>query len=152
MSLSIKHPKSILWKTNWDTSSIEEAIQNSTINGSWLVCPLGESNKAITIDDYLQDTSVFIPEVKPGIQKEQTKENPLSLGGVGIITVLVAASFRFGLNTLFVVHTGSFTSITQTKFKVALWNLCDEVSFIGLCSGSAMIVAQLILNKNKLNN
>ena len=154
MKLAIKNSKSILWKTSYDHSSIEDKIQKKEIDNNWLVCPLGESDKAITIGEYLNNPSVFTPVKAP--QKYKYRAEPAtkeaSLLQIGVITLIFAVVFRLSLNTFLMVDANPINSFAITKFKVAFWNQCNELSTIGLWCGSILLVAHVILTKIKMQN
>ena len=57
IKLSVKHPNSVFWKTDYDADSIKEAMDRGDISDEWLVCPLGEADQAIPVSEFLKDTS-----------------------------------------------------------------------------------------------
>ena len=80
IKLSVKHPNSVFWKTDYDADSIKEAMDRGDISDEWLVCPLGEADQAIPVSEFLKDTSVFTPaetnsRVEPGMPNDADQQS-----------------------------------------------------------------------------
>jgi hypothetical protein len=152
MKLAIKNSKSILWKTNYDHSSIQDSIQKKEIDHNWLVCPLGESDKAITVGEYLNKPSIFTPikKLQENKYRAETANKEASLLQIGLITLISAVFFRLSLNTFLIVNANPINSFAKTKFKVAFWNQCNELCTIGLWSGAILLVTHVIFTKTKM--
>jgi protein-S-isoprenylcysteine O-methyltransferase Ste14 len=46
---SLKKPTQWLWRTNFTRDQVLQRLEEMTITKDWLICPLGEANKAVTI-------------------------------------------------------------------------------------------------------
>ncbi len=63
MSYSIKKPSAMFWTTNRTREEVESDVHAGRIGKDWLICPLGEADRALTIDAFMKDSSLLKPKV-----------------------------------------------------------------------------------------
>ncbi len=59
--LSLKKPTQWLWRTNFTRDQVLQRLEEMTITKDWLICPLGEANKAVTVASFASNPNVFQP-------------------------------------------------------------------------------------------
>lgn len=59
MQFSIKSPSALLWKTGYTEEAIKGDVQAGRVAGDWLVCPLGDAAKAVTIAEFIANPSIL---------------------------------------------------------------------------------------------
>jgi fucose 4-O-acetylase-like acetyltransferase len=52
---SLKRPTHWFWRTNFTREQVLKHLDEMKISGDWLVCPLGEANKATTVANFVSD-------------------------------------------------------------------------------------------------
>ena len=68
---SVKKPRALLWKTGYSLTSVQDLIDKDRLDQNDLICPFGEAERAITINDFLANTSIFDrSESKPNFVEE----------------------------------------------------------------------------------
>lgn len=53
---SIKKPSQWLWRTNVSREQILQRLNDFEIDEEWLVCPLGEADRAITVGEFVSES------------------------------------------------------------------------------------------------
>jgi len=87
MQFSIKPPGAFLWKTGYTEVKIRSCLQSGRITGDWLVCPLGEAARAVTVTEFIDNPSILnelndVPsERSSGFAEEP--QTPLSVAALG---------------------------------------------------------------------
>lgn len=66
MKLSLKSKKAWLWSTDHSLEAIREKLADGKIDGDWLVCPLGEAERAVTVSQFIDRPSLFDREEAGG--------------------------------------------------------------------------------------
>jgi fluoroquinolone transport system ATP-binding protein len=56
---SLKKSRSWFWRTNVTREQALQELESSKIDGDWLVCPVGESDRAISMTKFASDPNVF---------------------------------------------------------------------------------------------
>ncbi len=56
---SLKKPTHWLWRTNFTRDLVLQRLEETTITKDWLICPLGEANKAVTVASFASNPNVF---------------------------------------------------------------------------------------------
>ena len=64
MKFSLKKEKSVFWSTNYSLQEIQDKLAREQINEDWLVCPLGESERAVPVSEFIDRPSMFDPVPK----------------------------------------------------------------------------------------
>ena len=59
---SLKRPTHWFWRTNFTREQVLKRLEESRISGDWLICPLGEANKATTVASFASNPNVFAAE------------------------------------------------------------------------------------------
>ena len=58
---SLKKPTQWLWRTNFTRDQVLQRLEELTITKDWLICPLGEADKAVTVASFASNPNVFQP-------------------------------------------------------------------------------------------
>ncbi|MEO2026938.1 MAG: ABC transporter ATP-binding protein [Fuerstiella sp.] len=61
---SVKQPSAWFWRTNFTQQQILKHLEESKISGHWLVCPLGDANRAIGVATFASNPDVFVADVR----------------------------------------------------------------------------------------
>ena len=56
---SLKKPTQWLWRTNFTRDQVLQRLEEMTITKDWVICPLGESDKAVTLAIFASNPNVF---------------------------------------------------------------------------------------------
>ena len=83
---SLKKPGAWLWSTGHTRSDIVRKVANRRIDGHWLVCPHGEADRAIAVNEFLAKPDIFRP-VKSVIGVEPAAPTPVP--ALAILTALL---------------------------------------------------------------
>lgn len=68
MKYALKRPDSIFWKSGWNQEEVISALRKGSISTDWLICRMGEGEKAIPLSEFLDNSDVFkrdLGEEKP---------------------------------------------------------------------------------------
>lgn len=71
MKYALKKSGALLWKTEFSKQQVLERFSSPDDYGEWLVCPLGESSKAVEVVDFIAD-----PEMWQDLSKPATISGP----------------------------------------------------------------------------
>ena len=136
MQFSIKPPSAFLWKTGYTEAKIRSFLEGGRITGDWLVCPLGEAARAVTITEFIDNPSILIElndvpcERSSGFaEKPQT---PLSVAALGWSVFLGSLTAHFFLATIFSNRAAGLTrSIDTTVLAGTLLKGIDALVIAG---------------------
>jgi fluoroquinolone transport system ATP-binding protein len=56
---SVKQPSAWFWRTNFTREQVLKQLEESKTSGHWLVCPLGDANRAISVATFASNPNVF---------------------------------------------------------------------------------------------
>ena len=56
---SLKKPSDRFWRTDISEQQVLKQLEESTITGDWLICPLGEANRSITVANFVANPAVL---------------------------------------------------------------------------------------------
>lgn len=61
MKFSLKKPKSLFWRTDYSLAEVQKKLAVGKITGDWLVCPLGEAERAVPVSEFIARPAMFDP-------------------------------------------------------------------------------------------
>jgi len=59
VTYSLKKPKAFFWSTNHSFPEIQEKLAKGKVTEEWLVCPLGEAKRAVTLSELIARPALF---------------------------------------------------------------------------------------------
>lgn len=59
MNYSLKGREGWDWSTSYSLQTINDKLTERQIDGDWLVCPLGEPERAVTVSEFIERPSIF---------------------------------------------------------------------------------------------
>ena len=71
---SLKKPGHWLWRTGFTREQVLARLQDSRITDDWLICPLGEANKATAVAHFVADRDVFLANARTAGQGTRESE------------------------------------------------------------------------------
>lgn len=171
MTYSIKKPTSLLWKLSYETEKVLELHSAMKIDDTWLICPSGEADRAITLREFVKNTQLFelqdaerstaiknnadskiVPAETTPINKlvELGKTVSYTAGAIKVFCYFSAyvqlnssiKHFSNGSSRLFQVQE-KLPSIGFTSFRECL----NDFSTIFLYFGLALLLASLVLDR-----
>lgn len=74
MKLSVKKPNAFFWKCGLSREEVYEWLQQGKISEEWLICPLSEANRHVTLAQFLADPNIFTPP--PPIRLKHSPSTP----------------------------------------------------------------------------
>lgn len=75
---SLKKPTQWLWRSNFTRDQVLQRLEEMTITKDWLICPLGEAAKAVTVASFASNPNVFQPGsllTEPSTEKASCAES-----------------------------------------------------------------------------
>ena len=132
MQLSIKAPGAVLWRTGVTEEEIRKQVDEGSVTGEWMICPLGEAGRAVTVEEFLADQSIFAPaggvgrarvvqEASMGLavpEKSEQRKGKMSMAGLGWWVFFGALLAYLVLTTFLGQQTASFVSSMRVSAGV----------------------------------
>lgn len=92
---SVKRPNAWLWRTGLTRAAVEREYEVGTIASDWLVCPLGEAERAVSVDRFLENPRVLgAPNSKISTPPNRNRGEPKR--ALTVLAALATVNF-FGL-------------------------------------------------------
>jgi fluoroquinolone transport system ATP-binding protein len=71
---SVKRPSGWFWRTDLTQDQVLEQLEEARIDGHWLVCPLGDTSRAISVAAFASNPNVFASDV-PAKEQSNSGDN-----------------------------------------------------------------------------
>jgi hypothetical protein len=136
MQFSIKPPGAFLWKTGYTEVKIRSCLQGGRITGDWLVCPLGEAARAVTVTEFIDNPSILnelndVPSERSSDFAEEP-QTPLSVAALGWWVFLGALTAHFIVATILTNRAAGLTrSMDTAVFATTLLKGIDALVIAG---------------------
>lgn len=129
---SIKRRQDLFWRTHLSQDRIVAELESQRISRDWLICPLGQASRAITIDEFLDDPR------NPGPALETSKSERVEPATFAPIVPVfyVACIFNLMLSTLLTATSDSIAAVAMAAIMVQIGLLS---AWVGLSSWTYLV-------------